>query len=356
MERPQQHPVLSPLRTVSHSNGLAPLSDRLREIEAWLGDDLRRLDASIAGLVNDLRRPDGPGEARRAAGHLLGRPGKRVRPLCVLLGARVGGRNLDPVVRELALASELIHAATLLHDDVLDVGEVRRGAPAARILFGNSVSILAGDHLLVHALQRIAGCGFSCLLADVLRVIDEMVRAEALQLARRNQIPEDLAVARQTYLDVVHGKTASLFRWSLEAGATASGLDAATVAVLGQVGLHIGTAFQVVDDLLDIRGQPQLMGKGAWVDLREGKLTWPLLLTLERCPELHRELCDDPKKLVEAQTSLRQHVVACRADEGTAAFAQELATTARMELRQLPAGQARTALTALVDTIVSRVR
>ncbi len=356
MEGTHPNPVLAPLRQVGQQHGLTPLSSRLHEIEAWLGDDLRALDGAIGELVESLSQPDPRGQERRAAGHLLRVPGKRIRPLCVLLGARLGNRGLDGITRDLAVASELIHAATLLHDDVLDQGEVRRGAPTARVEFGNPVSILAGDHLLVQALQRIARCGHLTLLQDVLEVIDEMVRAEALQLARRNLIPEDLSVARKTYLEVVHGKTASLFRWSLEAGATCAGLDSTTIATLGRVGLHIGTAFQVVDDLLDVRGQPQLTGKPVWVDLHEGKLTWPLLTTLERRPSLHRELLDHPGLLVQAQARLRREVLACRADESTAAFAFELAATAHRELHTLPAGKARDALTALIDTIVSRVR
>ncbi|MGB1278259.1 MAG: polyprenyl synthetase family protein, partial [Nannocystaceae bacterium] len=101
-------------------NGLTSLTTRLREIEAWLGDDLHALDAAVTSLVAELSAPDPGGQERRAAGHLLGNPGKRIRPLCVLLGARFGGRGLDPMVRGLAVSSELIHAATLLHDDVLD--------------------------------------------------------------------------------------------------------------------------------------------------------------------------------------------------------------------------------------------
>ncbi|HET6343308.1 MAG TPA: polyprenyl synthetase family protein, partial [Myxococcota bacterium] len=271
--------VLTPLATVSSREGIEPLAARLLDLRAWLGDDLASLEDALQRLEETSPGGGLPGQrVRRAAQHLLGLPGKRIRPLCVLLAARLGGRVMDAGLRDLAVACELVHAATLLHDDVIDDSRERRGAPAARVLFGNSASILAGDHLLVEALRLVQGTGHGALLSDLLDVIARMVAAEALQLERRGSFQPD----RGIYLEVIRGKTAALFGWGLRAGGTVAGLSADALAALEQVGLSLGMAFQLVDDVLDLEGDPQVTGKEALVDVREGKLTWPVILASER--------------------------------------------------------------------------
>lgn len=348
--------TLTPLATVSARNGLDPLATRLLELRSWLGDDLRELEAGIVAVES----AGAPHVAGRAAQHLLERPGKRIRPLCVMLAARLGGVPLTPVVRDLAIACELVHAATLLHDDVIDEGTERRGAAAARMLYGNSASILAGDHLLIEALRRVEAAQRQLPSASVLvplfDVISEMVAAEALQLERRGRFEP----CRDSYLRIIKGKTAVLFRWGLEAGGQVAGLDAEQVTALGRAGVALGMAFQLVDDVLDLEGNPEVTGKDALTDLREGKLTWPFILAAERDPRLAAAVreavsAEGGPTPVEAAWVVAR-VRDCAALTDTRSFAVHRGETARAELRTLPGGRPRDALEMVVDAAIMRSR
>ncbi len=349
--------TLAPLATVSARNGLDPLAARLLELRDWLGDDLTELELGIDAVEGGV---DEPHVGRQAAQHLLARPGKRIRPLCVMLASRLGGVGLTPVVRELAIACELVHAATLLHDDVIDEGTERRGAAAARMLYGNSASILAGDHLLIEALRRVEGAQrevpTGSLLLGLLDVISEMVAAEALQLERRGRFEP----SRDSYLRIIKGKTAVLFRWGLEAGGHVAGLPAEQVAALGRAGVALGMAFQLVDDVLDLEGNPEDTGKDALADLREGKLTWPFILAAERDPRLAAAVRaavageGGPTEADAAWIVSRVRESAALTD--TRSFAVHRGETARAELRTLPAGRARDALEMVVDAAIMRSR
>jgi len=152
--------------------------------------------------------------------------------------------------------------------------------------YGNAASIFAGDWLLVEALRRVERSGVPGTLERLLGVIEEMILAESLQLDQRGSIHADRAL----YLSVVEGKTASLFRWALFAGARAGGLSTEDGAALEEYGLQLGTAFQVVDDVLDFEGVAQKVGKKLFADLREGKMTLPLIFAVERQPALVKTL------------------------------------------------------------------
>jgi octaprenyl-diphosphate synthase len=357
--RAQTDAVLTPLAKVSARHGIEPLAVRLMELRAWLADDLTGLEVAVQDLHAACADEDTglPGtRVRSAAQHLLALPGKRIRPLCVLLAARLGGLGMDHVLRDLAVACELVHAATLLHDDVIDDSAERRGAPAPRMLYGNSASILAGDHLLVEALRLVQHTAHGPLLSDLLQVISHMVQAEALQLERRGRFDPDRAI----YLEVIRGKTAALFAWGLRAGGTVAKLDAETLAALSRVGVNLGMAFQLVDDVLDLEGDPAVTGKEALVDIREGKLTWPIILAAERDPALRQELTAiaaqggrdlDPERAHALVKSLR----ATGAIDATRVYAKERAAEACAELQALPANRARTALQLVVESAVHRM-
>ncbi len=254
--------------------------------EARLGELRAFLETDLAGIEADLTALElAPTATHRSARHLIAGGGKRLRPICVALAARVGS-GFGPAARDLAVASELVHAATLLHDDVVDLGERRRGAPAARMIYGNAASIFAGDWLLVEALVRVRRTGLHDVLDRALGVLTEMLDAEALQLDRRGKLDGTVS----DYMRVVQGKTASLFRWSLFAGARAGGLDDRSCRLLEVFGDKLGVAFQVTDDLLDVDGDPDKLGKELFGDLREGKATYPLSLVLDRKEGLRAEL------------------------------------------------------------------
>jgi octaprenyl-diphosphate synthase len=292
---------------------------------------------------------------RASATHLLELGGKRLRPLCVVLASRVGA-GFDRRALDLAVAVELVHTATLLHDDVVDMGDMRRGRPTARTIFGNAASIFAGDHLLIEALGRVTRARVPATLERLLEIIDEMIRAEAIQLERRGRLDVD----RATWLAIVEGKTAALFRWAMFAGARAGGLDGAACEALEGYGLDLGVAFQAVDDVLDLAGDRAATGKALFTDVREGKMTWPLIIAIEREPALRRVVAEiaaaGPDEEIDA--ALARELVS--ALERTGAIADSIAlahTRAERAVRRLdalPDGPATRALATVAATAVDR--
>jgi octaprenyl-diphosphate synthase len=223
-----------------------------------------------------LRAAVGPHPIEEASQHLVEAGGKRVRPMaCLLMVAACGGDPRRGV--PIAAAAELIHSATLLHDDVIDEGEQRRNRPAARVLWGNLVSVLSGDLLLTRALQLVDGAGVPGTMQDMLATLDRLVCGEVAQLHARGRL--DLGV--EGYFEIVRGKTASLFGFACRSGARLAKRED-LVAVAGQFGEKIGLAFQIVDDVLDLAGDPMEVGKRLGADLAEGKTTLPLALALSR--------------------------------------------------------------------------
>jgi octaprenyl-diphosphate synthase len=230
----------------------------------------------------------------------------------------------------------------LLHDDVVDVAERRRGEPAAAVVYGNAASIFAGDWLLVAALRRIAASGVDGVLDRMLGVIDEMIVAESVQLERRGNV----AGARDDYFAIVEGKTAALFRWAMIAGARAAKLPQAAEAALERYGLHLGVAFQAVDDELDFADSGGT-GKDPLADLREGKITYPVVVALERDPGLHARLVAllaEPTASPGELAAIAATVRATGALAATRALAEDHVERALAILEELPAGPPRDAL------------
>jgi octaprenyl-diphosphate synthase len=176
-----------------------------------------------------------------------------------------------------------VHSATLLHDDVIDEGMERRGAPTARLSWGNGVSVLAGDLLLVNALDRTAQHA-PAVMPDLISTLRRLVEGEIVQLRGRSE----LDVTEATYERILRDKTASLFSWATRIGARVAGASLADQERLAGFGERLGIAFQLVDDVLDYSGEQT--GKSILADLREGKLTLPLVLAVARRPELAHAL------------------------------------------------------------------
>jgi octaprenyl-diphosphate synthase len=339
-------------------------SELLRRLQALCGprnldtlgarlEDLAGLvDADMAALECELAVPAGPRVVHRGARHLLSLGGKRLRPMCVALASRVG-TGFDRRARALAVSVELVHAATLLHDDVVDLGETRRGAPSTRAIWGNAVSIFAGDWLLVEALRWVRAAAVPDTLERLLDVIEEMILAESLQLEARGRID----TGRDVWLRVVEGKTAALFRWAMFAGARAGGLGPSEVGALETYGLHLGIAFQAIDDLLDLSGDPRTTGKALFSDLREGRMTYPLILALERNaaaePALRAALCDEHDD-ASAWAAVLPILERTGALEDCRAFAESHALRAVEAIAGLPRGRATDALITVAEAVVSR--
>lgn len=341
--------VLGVLARTCEERGAPSLTDRLGEISSWLSQDLADVERELTHLAKQ-----GESLAEKSARHLLDRGGKRLRPICVALAARMGS-GFNAQARTFAIAVELIHNATLLHDDVVDLGDVRRGAPAARMIYGNAASIFGGDWLLVEALTRIQTANIPGVLDRMLAVIREMVLAEAWQLERRGRAT---ATARE-YFEIARGKTGSLFRWAMFAGARAGGASDETSAALEEYGAHLGLAFQIVDDVLDIDGASGEIGKSMLVDLREGKMTYPLIVAMQKSPELIAllesicgagELVLSPDLAGRVTTIVRE----THATRIALELAQEMCAEAVACLSRLPAGRARDALTDVALAIPAR--
>jgi octaprenyl-diphosphate synthase len=249
------------------------VAERLANIQALLADDLRWVEQALAAVCED-----GPSPGIDTARHLVVRGGKRVRPMALLLSSACFG-PITAVARELAVVAELVHSATLLHDDVVDEGLERRGATTSRLLWGNAASVLGGDLLLVHALERTSQLAPDIMPA-LIKTLRRLVDGEIVQLRGRTQL--DLSEA--TYHRILQDKTGSLFAWSTGTGARIAGASAQDQERLAAFGEQLGLAFQLVDDVLDYSGENT--GKTLLADLRDGKLTLPLVLTVAKRPEL----------------------------------------------------------------------
>jgi octaprenyl-diphosphate synthase len=330
--------VLPRLERVLENRGADPLIRRLAELQRLVATDLAEVEEAL-----QQPRPSGT-PIHLSARHLLALEGKRLRPTCVALASRVG-LGFGVAARELAIAAELVHNATLLHDDVVDLGDRRRGRPTARLVYGNAASIFAGDFLLVEALERVCSAGIPVLLERAFAVLKEMLDAESLQLANRGV----MRGVRADYFRVAEGKTASLFGWALYAGARAGGCAPAVCEGLETYGRRLGVAFQVVDDMLDVAGAEDVIGKSVFTDLREGKITHPLLIAIERDEALAAELeAAWAAEMVDVDAALARRVGRAlretHALEDTMALATKIAGEASAALEAVPAGPARDAL------------
>jgi octaprenyl-diphosphate synthase len=250
--------------------------------------DVPFLPENLLALERELTRAteDAEEKLRAAARHLVSAGGKRIRPMVTLLSCGACGGEMRAAV-PYAVAAELTHSATLLHDDVIDDGPVRRGQPASRVIWGNAVSVLSGDWLLTRALEIVSGePARSAALPTLLATMRRLVEGEVLQLSLRGSF----SATEKDYLDVVIGKTASLFGWAAAAGAWAAGEVGRIPAALVRFGEGIGIAFQLVDDALDYAADPKLLGKRLGTDLIEGKATLPLIRACAAEPRLRERL------------------------------------------------------------------
>ncbi len=319
--------------------------DRIAEVRALLGEDIEAVDRELARMTREGAAP-----ATDSATHLLEAGGKRVRPLTVLLAAACFGAP-PAGARDLAVVAELIHLATLLHDDVIDDGQERRGRPTPRRLWGNAVSVLAGDLLLTHALERTSAAAPAPVLADLFATLRLLVDGEVVQLRGRTQLDP----SEDVYFRIVRDKTASLFAWSARSGATVAGAPPEAARALGDFGVHVGVAFQLVDDVLDYAGDPRETGKAVLGDLLEGKLTLPLIRALAAKPALAADVeavrAGDRRAASRVADAVRGSGVC----DSVRSLARDETARALGALEAVPAGRARDLLGAIARELASRI-
>ena len=252
-----------------------PVRMDLKQVETFLRD---QLESKVEGVPQMMA-------------YLIESGGKRIRPLVTCLLARAAGyRGKDHI--PLACVAELLHTATLYHDDVVDDATLRRGKPTANQMFGNKIIVLAGDLMLAHSFALLMDGGFFSASQALSHTVKQMVEGEILQL----QSEGNLETTIYDYMEIIEDKTASLFSWCGKAAAVIAD-QPDKIEPLSQFGYQLGIAFQLVDDIIDFTGDEEQTGKGLFKDLMEGKITLPLLLVLEKNPQLKEPLKNELKEI-----------------------------------------------------------
>jgi len=314
-----------------------------------------RLFEELSDLEGALARATADAEPtlQAAARHLVASGGKRIRPMVALLSCGACGGEMSRAV-PFAVAAELTHSATLLHDDVIDDGPLRRGQPATRVLWGNAVSVLAGDWLLTRALEIVAEHEARAeALPGLLATMRRLVEGEVKQLSLRGRF----RATEQDYFEVVAGKTASLFGWACAAGGFAAGSRGDVPTHLATFGEGIGTAFQLVDDALDYAADPGRLGKRLGADLVEGKATLPLIRALAAEPALRADLApilEGAEPTDELCLAVIDSVKRTGGVEAARAVAREHTRRALSALELVPEGPHRRALAAAAVMLTER--
>jgi octaprenyl-diphosphate synthase len=250
----------------------------LDEIRGLIQGDLDAVNAVVrARLKSSVALVD------QVAAHIITGGGKRLRPLLVALAGRACGKTSDGHI-EAAAFIEFIHTATLLHDDVVDSSSKRRGRATANEVFGNQASVLVGDFVYSRAFQMMASLHSQRVMEIMANATNVIAEGEVLQLMNAH----DPETSEQRYLDVIHRKTATLFEAGAEVAAVLSQSTPDVQAALARYGRHLGTAYQLMDDVLDYRSNPSARGKNLGDDLAEGKPTLPLIHALKHGDESQR--------------------------------------------------------------------
>lgn len=322
---------------------MADVWEAYREDLVGVEDQVRKnLDSSVA-LVNTV------------AAHILSSGGKRIRPLFVLLCARLCGY---PGRDHLVLGSlvEFIHTATLLHDDVVDDADVRRGRRAARKVWGNQISILVGDYLYSRAICQIVDFRNQSINEAMAEACRKMAEGEVLQLYYNGNplMPEP------EYLRIIEHKTAGLIAAACKIGSIIGSATDDQQDALFRFGQHLGIAFQLADDTLDYAANGDQLGKALGQDLRQGKATLPLLHLLQHCPEQDRQMIKDRMETRTLSQDDLHRILTLMQEYGSIAYAMDRAqafvAAAKRDLDSFEDGNPKRALSIAADYMVTRDR
>ena len=325
----------------------------------------RVLKERVTGLVGadlelvetEIRRELGSPVAliQEMGGYIAGAGGKRLRPILLLLAARLAGYRGPRSVR-LACVVELLHTATLIHDDVVDQAPLRRGQPSANAQWGDDASVLVGDHLYSKSFAALVRDNDRAVMETLARSTVSMTEAEVFQL----ELKRSGVTTEADYLRIITQKTASFISACCRIGALLGGLPAEQVDALTRYGLDIGVAFQISDDSLDFVANQDRLGKAIGADLREGKRTLPLIIMLERATPDEaarwKGLLKRPALDAEEVDEIRRYVVDHEGVEYALVRAHEYARSAKADLAAFAPSEERDTLALIADFVVDRDR
>src|SRR5262245_407833 len=308
--------ISGPRPAVASVDAYAPIAADLEEVERLLARSLNNKHPRIAEVVDHVR-------------HYRG---KRLRPVLLLLCARACGR-VAPAHHTLAAVVEMIHTATLVHDDVLDAAKVRRRVATVNAVWGTKTSVLLGDYLFTHAFHLASSVDVRAC-QQIGAATDRVCEGELCQVLQAG----NLGLTEQEYFDIIDGKTAELTSCCARLGAMYAGASAEVVEAMARFGRLVGQAFQIADDLLDLVGQENLAGKSLGTDLEQGKLTLPLIHLLQTAPE---RLAEKARLVLTSPENHRREALRPLLEEaGSLEYARDralaLAAQARSELAALP--------------------
>ncbi|HKQ66164.1 MAG TPA: polyprenyl synthetase family protein [Methylomirabilota bacterium] len=319
-------------------------------VAALLGGDLERVEAEIR---HELDSP--VPLIQEMGGYIAGAGGKRLRPMLLLLAARLAGYTGPRGVR-LACVVEMLHTATLIHDDVVDQAPLRRGRPSANAQWGDDASVLVGDHLYSKSFAMLVRDNDRAVMETLARSTVSMTEAEVFQL----QLKRSGVTTEADYLRIISQKTASFISACCRIGALLGGLPASQVDALTQYGMDIGVAFQISDDSLDFVANQDRLGKAIGADLREGKRTLPLIAMLARVTPAEGERVKGLLKRqalgAEEVDEIRRYVVEHEGVEYAMAQAHEYARSAKAALTVFAPSEERETLALIADFVVDRDR
>lgn len=322
------------------------------QIYAPISEDLDKVIANIAGVA-ESEAPGPPPEIEARLAKVLSTPGKRIRPAITLLVSKLWGRIPDERTIKMATAVELLHIASLIHDDTVDSADTRRGHATASNLWGGNVAVLLGDFVFATSATFVCDTNSVRLIRRFAQTIAELSRGELNEILESWSMKTD----RESYLQRIYDKTASLFSTSAESGAVLGESDEAHVSSLREYGYNLGMAYQVLDDLLDYESSPEQLGKPTANDLANGVLTLPAILAIES-GEAEAQIREFVSCAEEDRAALfgAAYDAICESDalEQSRSIANKYITRAIQSLDSVPESESRDALVQLTGYIRDR--
>jgi octaprenyl-diphosphate synthase len=319
-----------------------------QEIYQLIAPELDRVEEELRGYTRSEITP-----ISEIGEYLLTAGGKRIRPALLLLTAKMLG-DVSPMAIRLAAVVEFIHNATLVHDDIIDAAATRRGRPSANSHWGNSMTVLAGDWLYMQSFAVALGEKNLDVLNTLIDITQKMVEGELLQLTLLGKVE----ITKEQILDIVERKTAYLFSGCMKLPAIAAGMNHGSAERLAEIGKSLGMAFQLVDDLLDLTSTSDVLGKPAASDLREGKMTLPVLFAMDsgrpEDSQKVRQVLDERDFRSVDRAEILRFVEKSDGIDRTREVAEQYARRAIQLLQEFPSSIYRDAIVGIPEFILNR--